>query len=94
MAKKPAKVSSTFRSRKAYFICTSCGHIGLGRDTMPGHRATELLLWILLFFPGPVYSAWRHMNRTLVCSKCGHNDIIPVDTPQGDTLFNQQMRSE
>lgn len=87
-------IKSTRKNRKAYFICPQCNHIGHGRNIMPGNRFTELFLWIVLFFPGPVYSAWRHMNQTLICYKCDNPNIIPLDTPQGEALFNQRLQAE
>lgn len=87
-------VKSTRKNRARHFICAQCKHIGLGRNIMPGQRVTEILLWVLLLFPGPIYSAWRHMNQKLVCAKCGHHDLIGLDTAQGDALFKRHMQGK
>lgn len=87
-------VKATRKNRKAYFICPKCGLIGHGRMIMPGNRFTELFLWIVFLFPGPVYSAWRHFNQTLVCFKCGNPDILAVDSAQGETLFNKSLHND
>lgn len=87
-------VKATRKNRKAYFICPKCGLIGHARKIMPGNRVTELLLWIIFFFPGPVYSAWRHFNQTLICFKCGNPDIIAVDSNQGEKLFQKSLHND
>lgn len=84
-------VKSTRKSRKEYFICPQCKMIGYGKNHMPGNRITEILLWVLLFFPGPVYSAWRHCNQTLRCFKCDNPDIIALNSIKGEKLFKQSL---
>lgn len=72
------------------YICKNCGFVGKPKKQAQGNIIIEIILWFLLIIPGLVYSFWRILTKQPVCPKCKSLDIIPVDTPQGQTLFNKQ----
>lgn len=86
-------IRATTANRKHYYVCIDCGAIGHAKAVMPGSRVTEILLWVIFFFPGPIYSAWRHMNHTLSCFKCGSTHLVSTDTAEGDALFHASLKS-
>lgn len=84
-------VKATARNRKAHFICSKCGFIGHGSIKTKGSRFTEIMIWSILLFPGPIYSLWRYMSRTLVCPKCQSPDLVNLDTPRGQDMFDKAL---
>ena len=79
-------------------ICPDCGHTGRARSLPKVNFALELILWIAgilslftialaWFIVVPIiYSLWRMLSRTPVCSKCNHPGVIPLDSPKGKQL--------
>jgi hypothetical protein len=49
----------------------SCGFYVKDLGDVKGSFAMELLLWILFFPIGIVYSIWRLTGRTKRCPRCG-----------------------
>lgn len=62
-------------------FCRDCGAIAKPKKKTPGSFALELVLWLLLFFPGFIYSLWRLSGRHPVCRLCGSSEIIPTHSP-------------
>ena len=55
----------------AEYICTNCGYQGKKRSILPGSGTVELILWVVLLFPGPFYSLWRRvLGRKWGCPQC------------------------
>jgi hypothetical protein len=68
------------------YICKSCGTVSNGKNTIKGLFLIELFLWCCFLLPGLIYTTWRLCTRKRVCRACGGADIIPVETPYGQTL--------
>lgn len=77
---------------KPPLYCRTCGTVGAPKQRVKGSFLLELLLWIgllvlglistlWLLVPAIVYSIWRLTTKALVCSACGSEAIIPVDSP-------------
>jgi energy-coupling factor transporter transmembrane protein EcfT len=62
-------------------FCSSCGHEGETTKQTRGSLALEIFLWLLFLLPGFLYSIWRHTTRKNVCSECGADTVIPVNSP-------------
>ena len=74
------------------YVCTSCGYEGKRRVFKPGRKRTEVLIWALLFFPGPFYTAWRIAARTFSCPNCGKASMVRTNSERGISyLFEQEV---
>lgn len=60
--------------------CKTCGHVGIPARATKGHFAMELVLWLLVFIPGLIYSVWRLTTRHDVCRICRSPHLIPKET--------------
>ena len=76
---------------KGKFICTYCGYVGKPKRKTRGNFFIELILWLVLIVPGVIYSIWRLSTRYYVCPKCGSETMIPLDTPKGRQLYEEQL---
>jgi len=72
---------------KKDLICSNCGSINSVRRSPKGSLLIEIVLWLFLLIPGFIYSAWRQSSYRKVCSMCGSEDLIPLNTPVGQSLF-------
>lgn len=66
---------------KKLAMCVTCGSEVKPKTRVPGSFIMEVLLWILLIVPGFIYSFWRLTNIEKVCSVCGANTLVPLDSP-------------
>lgn len=66
--------------------CTSCGNEGKTKIRTKGSLVIEVILWLLMIFPGLIYSVWRHASRDRVCSSCGAATLIPPNSPAARKL--------
>jgi len=72
---------------KKEYICTNCYKVGIPVNKTPGSILIELVLWLCFLVPGLIYSIYRMVSKKHVCSFCGSNDIVPLDTPRGQELL-------
>lgn len=63
-------------------LCPTCGHVGRPARHTPGSFLIEVVLWLCFLVPGVIYSLWRVSARRDVCSKCGAQQLLPLDTPR------------
>lgn len=61
--------------------CLTCGVEAPTERRTSGSIVIEVILWICFIVPGLIYSIWRLTTRRQVCSSCGSETIIPVDSP-------------
>lgn len=62
-------------------FCTVCHEVAQPVKYTPGTFALELLLWIVFFPVGILYSIWRVAKRGLVCPHCKSSAVIPTSSP-------------
>ena len=74
---------------KAEMICTTCGYVGSPVTLTKGSIWVELVLWLMMLFPGLLYSLWRLTNRTSVCPACKNPTMIPLATPKAQELVDK-----
>jgi hypothetical protein len=67
-------------------VCVQCGHCAPTVSKTPGSTGVELLAWLLFIVPGLIYSLWRLSGRRQVCAVCGHDKLVPPDSPVGRKL--------
>ena len=67
-------------------ICTNCGYVGEPKPITKGSIGMEVLLWLLFLAPGFIYSIWRLASRYDGCPKCKHQNLIPIDSPNGKKI--------
>jgi len=72
-------------------ICKTCGSVGNPVRKTKGSFAIEIVLWLFLIIPGLIYSIWRLTTRHDACPVCGSPDVIPVNTPVGQSLKNKTI---
>jgi len=73
----------------AHWICTNCGFIGNRKKITKGSIPIEILLWICFLLPGLIYTVWRLTTRYFGCPECAAVDMIPVDSPKGKRLLQE-----
>lgn len=72
------------------YICRTCGTIGQAKTVTKGNILIEVILWLCFLIPGLIYSVWRLTTRSNNgCYKCGALEMIPVNTPIGQSLFKE-----
>lgn len=71
------------------FICATCGSRGTPKATTRGSILIEIILWLCFIIPGLIYSIWRLTTRYNACPTCGSKDMIPVNSPTGKRLVEQ-----
>ena len=74
-------------------VCTTCGYTGYPKTKVKGSLITEIILWLLFLVPGILYSIWRLASKEKACPKCGHPNMIPIDTPMGRKLVYETAKS-
>jgi hypothetical protein len=67
-------------------ICRSCGYTGPERQITKGSMGTEVLLWLVFFPVGILYSLWRLGSRYSGCPTCNGQTMIPLDSPLGKSF--------
>jgi hypothetical protein len=72
-------------SKPPTHICVACGTQCVPKTYTKGSTIIELALWLLLCFPGIIYSIWRLTSRYTGCSACG-GQVIGINTPMGANL--------
>lgn len=75
---------------KEQSVCTTCRYVGHPKTATRGSFVIEIALWLLFIFPGILYSIWRLSTRQSVCPKCNNASMIPVGTPRGQELLQNQ----
>lgn len=78
---------------KQQMICSNCGQISSGKTTVRGSLALEIVLWFFLLIPGIIYSVWRSSSRHKTCPACGSTNLVPLDTPNGKRLLEEQGKT-
>lgn len=82
-------------------ICKNCGYCGKEATVVKGSVVIEIALWLLgiltfgifLLFALP-YSLWRIFTKQKACPKCGAQNMLPLDTPAGQELFERFKMNE
>lgn len=63
------------------YVCTSCLSLVAGQRRNAGSGWVELACWLILCFPGLIYSVWRRTCKRHICERCGHATLIPETSP-------------
>lgn len=62
--------------------CDQCGTVAAPKTHTRGSFLIEILLWLMLIFPGILYSLWRITTRAKVCPACGAGNMLPTTAPK------------
>lgn len=65
----------------AVLHCKDCGTEAVPATRTRGSIWIEIVLWLCFIVPGVIYSLWRISTRRKVCSACGSEALIPVNSP-------------
>jgi len=71
-------------------VCVECEHIGLPKWVKPGSTSTEVIIWLVLFFPGIIYTLWRIFGKKKVCAQCGNNVLVPMNSNLGMVIAKKK----
>lgn len=77
---------------KKEYICTSCGFKGKPKEKNRGSCVLLFFLFLFFLIPGIFYLIWMLFGKRRFCPKCGHESMIPVDTPQGEKLLKELQK--
>lgn len=78
-------VKSNARPTGQSMHCMTCGVDAPPKTSTSGSIGIEIVLWLCFIVPGLIYSIWRLSSRKSVCSSCGAQTIIPMDSPAAVT---------
>ena len=85
---KPYNEPVVIDKNKEQFICSYCEYIGHSKNKTLGFM--EILLWLVFFPAGIIYTIWRLSTQCNICPGCQkRNTMIRIDTPLGQKLINQ-----
>lgn len=73
-------------------ICSQCGYVGQKERFSRGNYKLEILLWIMLFVPGAIYTTWRFFNEFHACPVCKNEAMTPLDCSLGQKIANEKNR--
>ena len=59
--------------------CPICGFHGKVSKNAPGSFGLELVLWIVIFPVGIIYSLWRLFGKHECCPACGNPNLIDAN---------------
>lgn len=74
-------------------ICSNCGYVGYPKRVTKGSMGIEIVLWLFFIIPGVIYSLWRGSSKFKACPSCGAQNMIPLDTPNGRKLLQDQGKT-
>lgn len=74
-------IISVFRGRGSPKHCMMCGAEAPTKQHTRGSILIEIILWMMFLVPGLIYSIWRMTTRKNVCSACGADTLIPIESP-------------
>jgi hypothetical protein len=83
-----------FEKHKKEKSCTTCGTVGMPVVFTPGSIWIEIILWIVFFPIGLIYSIWRHSARGDRCGTCNSDALIPIpaNSPKAPAVQNPLER--
>jgi hypothetical protein len=70
-------------------ICCDCGTLAKPKTDMRGSLLMEMFLWLMMFFPGLLYSLWRLTTKRKVCRSCGSPTLVKPASPRGRMVAQQ-----
>ena len=72
------------------YICLQCHYAGDRETRVKGTFFKEVILWLIFFPAGIIYSIWRLWTKDKVCPICYTPDMIPVGTSRGRELLQDK----
>lgn len=79
----------SIRVTRKHMLCTQCHKCQV--PVARGSLAVEIVLWLLLFLPGILYSLWRH-SGVAVCHTCG-GSLVGVTSLEGTRIAVESRQS-
>ena len=70
--------------------CTRCGTVAPPQFQEDGHPFVAAILLVLFILPGVIYWMWQRSTQRWVCSKCGNESTIPVNSPVAQQALSQR----
>ena len=69
-------------------ICEHCNEIATPTMYIKGHIAIEIIVWLLFFPAGLVYTIYRFNSKKHICGICKSDRVYDLDSPYGKKLIN------
>ena len=84
------------KGKKPPLYCQECNCFTYGKTHTKGHLLIEIVLYLFLFFPGLIYTIWRHTTRQKVCTQCKAPGLLPYASTRakkdlGAEDYNQSL---
>lgn len=73
-------------------ICPHCRYIGQRERFSKGNWKLEIILWMMFFIPGALYTTWRCFNEYLACPVCKNEDMTPLNSSLGQKIARERER--
>lgn len=70
-------------------ICKNCGWHGEPKALITNNGIIEILLWLILFIAGAIYSI---VSRIKLCPSCKSTGFIDTNTPKGKELMEKHKK--
>lgn len=70
-------------------VCSTCGSVVEPKKVFQGSLGLEIVLWLMCFPVGLLYSVWRLSSKKTVCTSCGAETLLPLDSPMGKKILDE-----
>jgi len=73
-------------------VCRDCWSISQPTQNkeLRGSAFITVLLLLMYIIPGIIYMVWRRGDKSIICTKCRSKNLVPVDSPMGQKIINEQ----
>lgn len=82
------------RKQKPLVKCHFCGQVGRTETVWRGSKALDIFIWLVLLFPGPLYTYWRWQGRRELCRHCSSDNFEVLPPEQQPEEIRLAMEAE
>ncbi|EIL88521.1 hypothetical protein UU9_12258 [Rhodanobacter fulvus Jip2] len=83
-------ILTLFGSSPTKKICRYCGHVGKPAIARGGSMGLAWFLFIIVSMGlGLIFYLFRAREKREVCQSCGHDEVIPINSPVGRELMQR-----
>lgn len=69
-------------------FCTTCEQTVMVRRKLAGSGWITCILLLAYIVPGLIYMIWRRSAGKNICTTCGSNALVPLDSPRAQRALN------
>lgn len=71
-------------------FCTVCNGVGTPKNNVKGSFILEVVLWLVIFPVGFIYTVWRRVNKIPECRHCGSTSLISLESPKAIQMLSKK----